>query len=186
MPGGDDWGMPLVLRTRHTAWMGPRMARHVPGGADAGGDACRQMDGSRQMVAIQSPIPRRIAVTPRVLLVEDDRDIRELMQAGLEDAGFRVAAMADGECALTWAATHRPAAVVLDMRLPGMDGVEVARRLRAALGATLPILVVTAVADPLERTERAGGMLYLRKPFAMVELVTAVHAVLSAASPPRR
>jgi two-component system, OmpR family, response regulator MprA len=144
------------------------------------------MEGSSYPMVTEMPIARRDAVAPRVLLVEDDRDIRELMQAGLEDAGFRVAAMADGECALTWAATHRPAAVVLDMRLPGMDGVEVARRLRAALGATLPILVVTAVADPLERTERAGGMLYLRKPFAMVELVTAVHAVLSAASPPRR
>jgi CheY-like chemotaxis protein len=117
------------------------------------------MEGSSYPMVTEMPIARRDAVAPRVLLVEDDRDIRELMQAGLEDAGLPVAAVADGEHALTWATTHRPAVVVLDMRLPGIDGEEVAARLRAALGATLPILVVTAVADPLERTERAGGML---------------------------
>jgi DNA-binding response OmpR family regulator len=131
----------------------------------------------------EMPIAQSDTVAPRVLLVEDDRDIRELMQAGLEDAGLPVAAMADGEQALTWAMAHRPAVVVLDMRLPGMEGEEVATRLRTALGAALPILVVTAVSDPQERTERAGGMLYLRKPFDIDELVTAVRAVLYAASP---
>lgn len=120
---------------------------------------------------------------PRVLLVEDDPDLRELMQAGLEQAGLAVTAAADGEQALAWARRHRPAVVVLDLRLPGMAGEEVAGRLRALPGAAPPVLVVTAVADPRERTERAGGLLYLRKPFRLDELVTAVRAVLAAGSP---
>lgn len=131
----------------------------------------------------QTPISRSNAFAPRILLVEDDDDMRDLMLEGMEDDGLPVTAVADGEHALMWATTHRPAVVVLDMRLPGMDGEEVATRLRAALGAALPILVVTAMADPLECTERAGGMMYLRKPFDITELVTAVRAVLYAASP---
>jgi DNA-binding response OmpR family regulator len=128
-------------------------------------------------------IAERHAAAPRVLLVEDDRDIRELMQAGLENDGLAVTAVADGEHALAWATAHRPAVVVLDLRLPGMAGEEVAGRLRAVLGAALPVLVVTAVADPQERTKRAGGLLYLRKPFQIADLVAAVRAVLSAVSP---
>jgi DNA-binding response OmpR family regulator len=124
----------------------------------------------------------RHAAAPRVLLVEDDPDIREVMQAGLEQAGLAVTAVADGEQALAWATRRRPAAVVLDMLLPGMAGEEVAGRLRALPGAP-PLLVVTAVADPRERAERAGGLLYLRKPFQIAELVTAVRAVLYASSP---
>jgi DNA-binding response OmpR family regulator len=122
------------------------------------------------------------APAPRVLLVEDDPDIREVMQAGMEDDGLAVTAVADGEQALTWARTHRPCGVVLDLRLPGMAGEEVAERLRAALGAAPPILVVTAVPDPQPRTERAGGLLDLRKPFDIADLVTAVRAVLAAGS----
>jgi DNA-binding response OmpR family regulator len=128
-------------------------------------------------------IAERPAAAPGILLIEDEQDIREFMQAGLEDAGLAVTAVADGEQALTCATAHRPAVVVLDMRLPGMTGEDVAGRLRAVLGAALPIVVVTAVADPQERTERAGGLLYLRKPFEIDELVTAVRAVLSAVSP---
>jgi DNA-binding response OmpR family regulator len=130
-------------------------------------------------------VPARRAPAPRVLLAEDDPDLREVMQAGLEDDGLPVTAVADGERALARARTHRPCGVVLDLRLPGLAGEEVAGRLRAVLGAAPPILVVTAVADPQERTERAGGLLYPRKPFAIDDLVTAVHAVLAAGSPPR-
>jgi len=135
------------------------------------------------MLATRTPVPQSDVLARPVLLVEDDDDMRYLMQEGMEGDGLPVTAVADGEQALTWAATHRPAVVVLDMRLPGMDGEEVATRLRATLGAALPILVVTAVADPLECTERAGGLMYLRKPFDVDELTTAVRAVLSAVSP---
>lgn len=127
-------------------------------------------------------LAERHAAAPRVLLVEDDRDIREVMQAGLEDAGLAVTAVADGERALNWARRQRPAVVVLALRLPGMAGEELARRLRSQPGAAPPV-VVTAVADPQEQTERAGGLLYLRKPFEITELVTAVRADLSAVSP---
>ncbi|HEY8741878.1 MAG TPA: response regulator transcription factor [Chloroflexota bacterium] len=127
-------------------------------------------------------VPKRNSPAPRILLVEDDDDTRDLMQEGMEDAGLPVTAVADGEQALTWATTHRPALIVLDMRLPGIDGEEVARRLRAAFGAALPILVVTAAADPQGCTERAGGMIFLRKPFIMSELTTAVRAILYASS----
>ncbi|HEV7213527.1 MAG TPA: response regulator [Chloroflexota bacterium] len=135
------------------------------------------------MLATRIPLLWSDTPAPPVLLVEDDDDMRDLMQAGLVGDGLPVTAVADGEQALTWAATHRPAAVVLDMRLPGMDGEEVAAQLRAALGAALPILVVTAAADPVECTERAGGLMYLRKPFDIDDLTTAVRAVLSAVTP---
>src|ERR671929_703366 len=79
---------------------------------------------------------------PLVLVVEDDHRISAFLDRGLVQAGYRVAVAADGPAALSAADDNQPEVVVLDLMLPGLDGLEVARRLR--VGGGVPILMLTA------------------------------------------
>ena len=123
-----------------------------------------------------------------VLVVEDDRAIAELVRLYLRREGFGVQVDADGAAALGAVARLRPVAVVLDVGLPGLDGVEVCRRLRAASDWT-PVLFVTARDDEVDRIVglELGADDYVTKPFSPRELVARVRAVLrrTAGSPDR-
>jgi DNA-binding response OmpR family regulator len=123
-----------------------------------------------------------------VLVVEDERAISDLIRLYLTRDGFGVEVAADGETALAVAARVRPVAIVLDIGLPGIDGIEVCRRLRAADDWT-PLLFVTARDDEVDRVLglEIGGDDYLTKPFSPRELVTRVKTVLrrSAGTPDR-
>lgn len=114
----------------------------------------------------------------RVLFVEDDDSIRELTAAGLERADFTVDAVADGEQALALLRGKSYDAVVLDIMLPGVDGLEVCRRIRA--DSAVPILMLTARGDTIDVVVglEAGADDYLRKPFEMAELVARLRAAL--------
>src|SRR5262249_26849862 len=81
---------------------------------------------------------------PAVLVVEDDRRVAAFLDRALSYAGYRVAVAEDGERALASAAEHAPDLVLLDVMLPGIDGLEVARRLRTGSGSGVPILMLTA------------------------------------------
>lgn len=117
-------------------------------------------------------------MSERVLVVDDDAPVRRMLSRSLTAEGFDVRAAADGGAALAEAERSAPDLVVLDVSMPGLDGLAVCRRLRAG-GLTGSILMLTArdtVADRVTGLE-AGADDYLVKPFAMEELVARLHAL---------
>jgi DNA-binding response OmpR family regulator len=115
-----------------------------------------------------------------ILLVDDEAHIVELAQLYLEREGFRVIAAANGLAALERAERDHPALMVLDLMLPGLDGFDVCRRLRAGPQAGLPILMLTARDDDIDKIIglELGADDYLTKPFNPRELVARVRAIL--------
>lgn len=132
------------------------------------------------------------AAKKKILVVEDEPDIRELVRYNLEQAGFRVIEAHDGEGALHQVRTERPALVLLDLMLPEGDGLEICRILRGERDtAALPIVMLTAKAGEVDRVLglEFGADDYVTKPFSPRELVARIRAVLrrseSAAEPER-
>jgi two-component system, OmpR family, alkaline phosphatase synthesis response regulator PhoP len=113
-----------------------------------------------------------------ILVVEDEQAIATLARDYLEHAGFAVAIASDGPTALRLARTAHPDLVVLDLGLPGMDGLDVTRSIRR--DSTLPIIMVTARGDESDKLVglELGADDYLTKPFSPKELVARVRAVL--------
>jgi DNA-binding response OmpR family regulator len=119
-----------------------------------------------------------------VVVAEDDPAVAALLRLYLTKDGFGVETYGDGATALQAVLTRRPVALVLDLGLPVLDGIEVCRRLRAA-GDRTPILVVTARDDEVDRVLglELGADDYVTKPFSPRELVARVHAVLRRTRP---
>jgi two-component system, OmpR family, response regulator MprA len=115
---------------------------------------------------------------PLVLIVEDDARVAAYVERALANAGYQVDHVADGLSALQSARERLPDLVVLDVGLPGLDGLEVTRRLRATSG--VPILILTARDGVAERVSGfdAGADDFLAKPFALEELQARVRALL--------
>jgi two-component system response regulator MprA len=118
-------------------------------------------------------------VAVRILVVDDDRAVRESLRRSLSFNGYSVALAQDGVEALDLISTDRPDAVVLDVMMPRLDGLEVCRQLRST-GDDLPILVLTARDSVSERVAGldAGADDYLPKPFALEELLARMRALL--------
>ena len=113
-----------------------------------------------------------------VLVVDDEPGIVELARDYLENAGFGVITATDGPSALTAVRLRKPDVLVLDLGLPGMDGLDVARTIRR--DSTLPIIMLTARDDELDRVLglEIGADDYVTKPFSPRELVARVRAIL--------
>ena len=122
--------------------------------------------------------------TARVLVVEDDAEIAEVLRRSLRQEGYEVRTSADGVEALDVATGFTPDLVVLDLGLPRLDGVEVCRRLRSE--GDVPILMLTARAETEDRVDGldAGADDYLVKPFERQELLARIRALLRR-RPPR-
>jgi len=114
----------------------------------------------------------------RVLLVEDEPAVRDAVERALRGAGHKADLAREGPAGLELAMTNPYDAVVLDLGLPGLDGVEVCRRLRAS-GNQVPVLMLTARAAVRDRVEGldAGADDYLVKPFALDELLARIRAL---------
>jgi DNA-binding response OmpR family regulator len=133
--------------------------------------------------------PRSYAerVTARVLVVDDDATVRDVVARYLGDAGYRVDVAADGEEALRAAAAAHPDAVVLDLMLPAVHGLDVCRALRAD-PVPPAIVVLTALGEEDDRIRglELGADDYVTKPFSPRELVLRIGSVLRRASTPAR
>ena len=116
----------------------------------------------------------------RILVIEDENDIRQLLRFNLEREGFAVLEAADGLGGLHMATSELPDLVVLDLMLPGMDGCDVCRRLKAQpVTAAIPVLMLTARGEEVDRIVglTLGADDYVVKPFSVRELVLRIRAI---------
>ena len=122
---------------------------------------------------------RSIAMSATILIVEDEHAVARGIQYALQQEGYEVGVARSGEEGLDIATHQAPDLVVLDVRLPGMDGFEVLRRLRAS-GAKMPVLVLTARDDEVDKVIglELGADDYVTKPFGLRELLSRVKALL--------
>ncbi len=119
-----------------------------------------------------------------ILVIDDDENLRDTISLLLETEGFRVTTAADGTAGFDEAIRARPDLVLVDLRMPGMSGVEVCKQLRAA-GTRTPIIVLSAVGDEIDKVLllEIGADDYVVKPFGTRELLARIRAVLRRASP---
>jgi DNA-binding response OmpR family regulator len=125
-----------------------------------------------------------VTATATVLVVDDEPMVREVVARYLELDGLRVEQAADGTAAAEWLMGHRPDLVVLDIMLPGTDGLSILRQLRAA--GDVPVILLTARADEIDRVLglELGADDYVVKPFSPRELAARVRTVLRRVNAP--
>jgi len=124
---------------------------------------------------------------PRVLIADDELFMLRLIEASLRKGGFDVVACRTGEDALTRAHTDPPALIVLDLVMPGIDGLEVLRRLRQAPSTQgIPVIVLSGKGEAISgvEAEAAGATLFLSKPFSPTHLLGEVRRLLKPPSTP--
>lgn len=125
-------------------------------------------------------------MSARILIIEDDEGILKFLRRGLAYEGYEIDVATDGKTGLAIARDNPPDLVVLDLMLPGMDGLEVGRRLRA--GGDVPILILTAKDSVSDRVTGLdmGADDYMVKPFDLDELLARIRALLRRAQPSNR
>ncbi len=121
-----------------------------------------------------------------VLVIDDEKDLIELVRYNLEKEGFRVLSALDGESGISIVTEEAPDVIIVDLMLPGIDGLDVCRRLRASeRTAHIPVIMLTAKSAESDRVVglELGADDYVTKPFSPRELAARVKAVLRRASP---
>ncbi len=120
---------------------------------------------------------------PKILVIDDEENIRYLVESALELAGMQTAGAADGRAGLQMAASYRPDLIVLDVMMPELDGFAVLKRLRDS-GSRVPVIFLSArdSTDDRVRGLTSGGDDYMVKPFAVAELVSRVQLRLRTAT----
>ena len=119
-----------------------------------------------------------------VLVIEDDPDLLALLEMILQDAGHTVRTAPEGGAALSRVAEEMPGVILLDMRMPGMNGWEFAREFRARYGHACPIIVVTAAENARGRAEEIGAEGWLSKPFDLEDVLATGARDLGASEAP--
>jgi len=118
----------------------------------------------------------------KILVAEDERDIRDLVKFTLEHRGYTVVSSADGLSALELAASERPDLVLLDVRMPRMDGYEVCRQIKANPALKhIPVVFLSAKGQEAEVQAgiEAGAQAYIVKPFSMDRLISQIEQTLA-------
>jgi two-component system, cell cycle response regulator DivK len=127
-------------------------------------------------------------MSKRILVIEDQQDNRQILRDLLTSADFEVIEAEDGEAGLAAAAAHRPDLILMDIQLPGLDGYEATRRLKAdaALHA-IPVIAVTSYASnsDVDKARAAGCDAFVSKPFSPRQLLAKVREYLPPAAPTR-
>jgi CheY-like chemotaxis protein len=113
--------------------------------------------------------------TARILVVDDDQSIRELIALALEEDGHEVVGAPEGESALAMIPELQPDVILLDNRMPVMDGREFAQRFREAGNSSAALIILTAVDDPAQTADEFGADGFLPKPFDLEELASVVN-----------
>src|SRR5579872_4369196 len=118
-----------------------------------------------------------------ILVIDDDESLRDTIGVMLEQEGFRAVLSGDGKAGFDKAVTSKPDLVLVDLRLPGMSGIEICKQLRAAR-VEIPIIVLSAVGDELDKVLllEIGADDYVVKPFGTRELMARIRAVLRRSS----
>jgi CheY-like chemotaxis protein len=109
-----------------------------------------------------------------VLLVDDDEGICDFVRMALHDAGFDIATAPNGRAALDLLPSFQPGLILLDMRMPQMDGWQFSREYRATPGPHVPIVVVTAARDAAQSAAEVNADAHLAKPFRVADLIQIV------------
>jgi len=119
-----------------------------------------------------------------ILVIDDDAELRDTIAVLLEREGFRPVLAADGQAGLDAAFASQPSLILVDLRMPGLSGTDVCKRVRAA-GLPVPIIVLSAVGDELDKVLllEIGADDYVVKPFGTRELLARIRAVLRRAEP---
>lgn len=122
-----------------------------------------------------------------ILVIDDDENLRDTIGVMLEQEGFRAVLAADGRAGFDKAITLKPDLILVDLRLPGMSGVEICKQVRATQAAT-PIIVLSAVGEEIDKVLllEIGADDYVVKPFGTRELMARIRAVLRRAAPDGR
>ncbi len=122
-----------------------------------------------------------------ILVIDDDENLRDTIGVMLEQEGFRAVLAADGRSGFDKAVTLKPDLILVDLRLPGMSGMEICKQVRAAQAAT-PIIVLSAVGEEIDKVLllEIGADDYVVKPFGTRELMARIRAVLRRAAPDGR
>ena len=142
------------------------------------GDSRRAEDAAPTEDAPGSGGHRRCRDVNRILVVDDDQSLVRALSVSLGARGYEVSVAGTGEDALDWAAQHHPDLILLDLGLPGIDGIDVIRGLRG--WSQVPVIVLSARHQGAAKVEAldAGADDYVTKPFAMAELLARIRAAL--------
>lgn len=130
--------------------------------------------------------PEMVHFMSKILVIEDEKDLADLLVFNLQKEGYRASSAFDGNSGLAAALADLPDLVILDLMLPGMMGTEICRELRRnPLSAGVPVLMLTARSEEIDRVVgfEVGADDFLSKPFSMRELMLRVRAILRRASP---
>jgi DNA-binding response OmpR family regulator len=115
----------------------------------------------------------------KILVADDEQEIRSLLDDYLKDEGYEVVLAADGEQALQLAETENPQAIIMDIKMPGLDGIEVCKRLKEKEQTRfIPVIIITGFEDNKLDALDMGADDFVNKPFDMVELSIRVKSVL--------